>query len=359
MSVLEISLKNFDNNVKIIKKYLDERNIILSPTIKGYHGDLNLVKILEENGIKEVCSSRVSQLKKVKEHYDMKTFLLRIPAFSELEDISLYVDTILISEKETAIKLNEILIKHNKKINVIIMQDVGDLREGLMEYDDILSLAKVIENSSNLNLYGLGVNFNCYGSIGPTINNINLIVGTKKRLEKYFGRKLDILSGGATTSFKLLFENTLNSEVNELRPGEILIKKSYPNDFCDYSKYLKEIENVFTLKAEIIELNKKPTYPIGEIAVDGFGTTQNYIDKGIRKRAIVALGKYDVGMGLHVYPKDENIKVLGGSSDHIILDINDSKIDYKVGDIIEFNLDYESILFSTASEDVKKEYIRK
>ena len=64
-------------------------------------------------------------------------------------------------------------------------------------------------------------------------------------------------------------------------------------------------------------------------------------------------------MGLHVYPKDENIKVLGGSSDHIILDINDSKIDYKVGDIIEFNLDYESILFSTASEDVKKEYIRK
>ncbi len=356
MSVLEIDLNKFDKNVKTVKKYLEDRKVMLSPTIKVYHGDLNLVKILSDNGIKEVCSSRVSQLKKVKENFDMKTLLLRLPSYSELADIALYVDTVLISEFSTASLLNDVLIRKNKTINAVIMQDIGDLREGLMNYDDILKLALSIEKMSNVNLYGIGVNFNCYGSVRPTYENMSIVVDTKKRLEQVLGRKLDILSGGATTSLELMFNNLLDKEVNHLRVGGLLVQKTYYKEFCDFSYYLPSLEDVYVLKAEIIELNSKPTYPIGELVVDGFGNKPNYVDRGVRKRAIIALGKYDVGSSLQIYPLDKDIKVLGGSSDHIILDIEDSKNDYKVGDVISFYLDYESILFSNASVDVSKVY---
>ena len=120
--------------------------------------------------------------------------------------------------------------------------------------------------------------------------------------------------------------------------------------------YQWEIEVIYLRK--IIELNSKPTYPIGELVVDGFGNTPCYVDRGIRKRAIIALGKYDVGSGLQIYPVDKDIIVLGGSSDHIILDIEDSKNEYKVGDFVSFYLDYESILFSNGSVDVNKVYIK-
>lgn len=356
MSKLEIDLKKFDTNVKIVKKYLENKNVILSPTIKVYHGDLKLVKILYDNGIIEVCSSRVSQLKKVKENFNMKTLLLRLPSFSEFNDISLYVDTVLITEKNVALELNEVLKKNNKHINCIIMQDIGDLREGLMNYEDILELALIIENLSNINLSGIGTNFNCYGSVRPSTKNMNMVVETKKKLEQVLNRKLDILSGGATTSLELMFKDELDKEVNHLRVGGLLVQKTYYKEFCDFPKYLKGIEDVYVLKAEIIELNTKPTYPIGELVVDGFGNKPNYIDNGIRKRAIISLGKYDVGSSLQIYPLDKDIKVLGGSSDHIILDIEDSKNNYVVGDFIPFYLDYESILFSNASIDVEKIY---
>lgn len=357
MSKLEIDLKKFDKNVKIIKKFVEDKNVILSPTIKVYHGDLKLVKVLYDNGIKEVCSSRISQLKKVKENFDMKTLLLRLPNINELNDVSLYADTVLITEKSTALELNKVLKINNKKINAIIMQDIGDLREGLMNYEDILELALFVENLSNINLNGIGTNFNCYGSVRPTKDNMNIVIGTKKKLEKDLNRKLDILSGGATTSLELMFKDELEKEVNHLRIGGILVQKTYYKEFCDFPKYLQGIEDVYVLKAEIIELNTKPTYPIGELVVDGFGNKPNYIDNGIRKRAIISLGKYDVGSSLQIYPLDKDIKVLGGSSDHIILDIEDSKNTYKVGNFISFYLDYESILFSNASIDVEKVYL--
>lgn len=357
MSLLEVNLKKFNNNIKIVKNYLDGKNIILSPTIKVYHGDLKLVDILYKNGIKEVCSSRVSQLKMVKENYNLNTLLLRIPAKSEFDDIALYVDTILVSEMDTVLNLNKVLEKYKKVINVIIMQDVGDLREGLMEYEDILKLALCIEKLSFINLIGVGTNFNCYGSVRPTKLNINKVIDTKKKLEKELNRKLDILSGGATTSLELAFKNELDSNVNHLRVGGILVQASYYKEFCDFPKYLEGLEDIYILKTEIVELNIKPTYPIGELVVDGFGNIPNYVNNGNRKRAIIALGKYDVGTDLQIYPLDNGIKVLGGSSDHIILDIEDSKNDYKVGDIIEFRLDYESILFANGSIDVIKKYI--
>lgn len=358
MSVLEIDLNKFDKNVKIIKKYMDDRGVLLSPTIKVYHGDLELVKVLYDNGIREVCSSRVSQLKRVKENFDMKALLLRLPSISEFDDICLYVDTVLISEISTALLLNDKLKQCNRCINAIIMQDIGDLREGLISYDDIEKLALVIEDLSNINLYGVGVNFNCYGSVRPSVLNMGEVVSTKRKLEKAINRKLEVLSGGATTSLELMFNDELDKDVNHLRIGGILVQGTYYKEFCDFPKYLPGIVDVYVLKAQIIELNSKPTYPIGELVVDGFGNTPCYVDRGIRKRAIIALGKYDVGSGLQIYPVDKDIIVLGGSSDHIILDIEDSKNEYKVGDFVSFYLDYESILFSNGSVDVNKVYIK-
>ena len=139
-------------------------------------------------------------------------------------------------------------------------------------------------------------------------------------------------------------------EINHLRVGGLFTTPVYINAFLEWDKYLKGLKNVFSIEAEVIESNTKPTYPIGEIVVDGFGQIQHYDDFGDRKRVIVALGKNDVGGLLQLYPTDKKIKVIGGSSDHAIVDVEDSDKEYKVGDIITFELDYESIMFAAQSK---------
>ena len=56
-------------------------------------------------------------------------------------------------------------------------------------------------------------------------------------------------------------------------------------------------------------------------------------------------------------PIDKDISILGGSSDHLLLDGTDSKIDYKVGDTVRFNLSYGGILSAMTSGYVKKEIV--
>ncbi|MDD4089824.1 MAG: alanine racemase, partial [Tissierellia bacterium] len=81
-------------------------------------------------------------------------------------------------------------------------------------------------------------------------------------------------------------------------------------------------------------------------------------DRGTRKRAIVALGNQDLGDSSRLIPKDKDMQVLGASSDHTILDIHDCKTEYKLGDIVEFNILYQAMLMTTLSDFVHKKIIK-
>ncbi|MGL4484186.1 MAG: alanine/ornithine racemase family PLP-dependent enzyme, partial [Anaerovoracaceae bacterium] len=115
-------------------------------------------------------------------------------------------------------------------------------------------------------------------------------------------------------------------------------------------------QDVFTLETEVIEVKDKPTHPVGEIMFDAFGFQQEYEDRGVRRRGIVALGKVDVAFPDMIYPKEKGIEVLGGSSDHMIIDLEEAK-EVKVGDILSFNVCYATTAFLTSSENVKIDLI--
>ena len=111
-------------------------------------------------------------------------------------------------------------------------------------------------------------------------------------------------------------------------------------------------QDVFRLKAEVIEVKDKPTYPIGTIAVDAFGHTPEYVDRGIRRRALLAVGKVDYGNPEDLIPMEKGIEILGASSDHTIVDVQDAERDFKVGDIMTFDICYATIVYLTNCRNV-------
>lgn len=346
------------NNSKIINDYCNSFGIMVTGVVKGFDGIVVASKKMYDAGCENIASSRLSHLKKINSKYpQIPLMLIRIPMLSEVKDVVKYCNISLNSELETLIKLDKEAKKQNKTHKVILMRDLGDLREGVFLKEDFIKLAVIVENElKNLELLGIGTNLSCYGSIKPTYENLTELSENAEIIENLINRKLDIVSGGGTTTLPLLLKGKVPSRINHLRIGEGIINtQDLPLYWDSYIEGLNR--DSFILQAEIIEINEKPTYPIGEMCVNAFGEVGYYENRGVRKRAIIALGNFDIGDCMKLIPKDENIKIMGASSDHTMLDIHDSKYSYKLGDVIEFNVLYQAMLVSSASNMIKKKII--
>lgn len=357
--VLVFNLKKLYKNAEIVTNLCRDNGIKVAGIIKGFGGIPEGAQAMAKGGCYQIGSSRIEQLKSLKERgFEGPLLMVRIPMMGEIEDVVRYSDISLVSEKGTLDLLNEEAKKQGKIYGVIVMYDLGDLREGIFSKEDLIELAEYVEyDLNNLYLEGVGSNLSCYGSVAPTEENLGRLAEVSREIEGKINRKLNIVSGGGTTSLPLMVRGGIPKEINHLRIGEGICNTQDLPLYWD-----TDIEgldpDVFILKGQIIELNEKPSHPIGELTVNAFGDLPHYEDKGIRKRAIIALGNQDVGDSSRLIPKDKGISVLGASSDHTILDIHDSMIEYKLGDIVEFNILYQAMLMTSLSDYVYKKIIK-
>ncbi len=352
--MVELDLKKFRNNIDQAVQRCGKIGIDLAGVIKGFTGIPEGAKEFADAGCKFIASSRLEQIQGCIDFGIKATYMLiRVPMLSELEEAIRLTDISLNSEVEVLKALNAEALKQGKTHKVILMVDLGDLREGFWDKKELLDAALMVENElDGLYLAGVGTNLGCYGSILATPEKMNELIADAEMIEKAIGRTLDIISGGATTSFPLVINGTMPKRINNLRMGEgIILAKDLKDLFRMDMSFM--YQDAFTLKAQIIEVKNKPSYPVGELSFDAFGNVGTYTDRGIRKRALIGIGKVDVAFTDMIYPRDKDIEVLGASSDHLILDIEDSKNDYKVGDIVEFDLCYATIVFATNSPNVR------
>ena len=254
--------------------------------------------------------------------------------------------------------LEEACARQGAVHKAVIMADLGDLREGFWDQDEMLDVCVHVERDlPHVELAGVGVNLGCYGSIQPTPENLGQLVAIARRVEAAIGRKLEIVSGGATSSFTLVHWGTMPEGINHLRIGEgIFVAKDLQVDWGIHDMdYLRM--DCMTLRAQIVEVKDKPTHPVGPIMVDCFCSRPTYEDRGIRRRAIAGIGRADVGDIMMLHPRTPGMTVVGGSSDHCILDVEDCDPCPQVGDIVDFDVIYLTMLYASAREDVAVKFV--
>jgi predicted amino acid racemase len=115
-------------------------------------------------------------------------------------------------------------------------------------------------------------------------------------------------------------------------------------------------QNAFTLYSEILELKTKPSLPVGRRGEDAFGLQPIFEDRGPMLRALLNVGREDVNIkGLT--PLDPGMKILGGSSGYLVVDVTAASQPLKVGTKISFDLNYGALLAAMTSGYVKKRYL--
>lgn len=355
---LEIKVSSVENNVREVVRRASEIGVDIAGVIKGATGDVEVAKAYDRGGAKWIASSRLEQIKTAIDAGIKKPMLLiRISMLSEVDEVVKLCDYSLQSEMVVIEALNDAAKKQGKIHNVILMADMGDLREGFWDKDEMAEAALKIEKElENIHLAGIGTNVGCYGSILPTVEKLEELVGVAEKIEKKIGRELEIISGGATSSLLRIWDGDMPKRINMLRVGEGIILNRDLEE-CYNHPMPGLVRDCFRAKAEVIEVKRKPTHPVGEIGVDAFGHKVQYVDRGMRDRALLAMGKVDYGDWQELLPLEKGIEILGASSDHTIVDIEDAEKKYKVGDIMEFDINYATIVYFTSSKNVTIAYV--
>ncbi len=355
---VRVDLKKLRHNINEVVKLCMEQGIQVAGIVKGFNAIPETLKLYQDSECVSIGSSRLEHIAAAREAGCAGPFLsIRIPMLSEITDLVSLADMSLNSEITVIRAIDAECEKQGKIHGIILMADLGDLREGYWDKQELVRTAIEVEKElKHVRLLGVGTNLGCYGSIDATPEKMEELIGVAEMVEAEIGRKLEIISGGGSTSLPLVLKKTMPERINHLRIGEGIEIARDLHDFWGLDiSFLHP--DVFTLHAEIIEIKDKPSYPVGDIFVDCFGNKGEYVDRGIRKRAVVACGKVDFALDSQLDPKLPGIEVLGASSDHLLLDIEDNKDHLKVGDIVEFTLHYSTVVFLTSSKYVRIECV--
>ena len=344
---LEIDLDKIYHNAKTLVDRLAIHGISVTAVMKASLGSPEIARAVLKAGVTMIGDSRMENIEAMRRAgINAPMMLIRSPMISETIRVVRHADVSLNSELDVISKLSHAATVAEKQHGVILMVELGDLREGMMPADLEYTVASVLD-MPNIYLKGIGTNLACHCGVSPDNRNMNQLSALANSVEATFGVTLDIVSGGNSANLNWAFNNEDNGRINNLRLGESVLLGCEP-------LHRQPIDNLYadaiTLVAEVIESKIKPSQPWGDIAQTAFGEKTAEIDRGNITQAILAIGRQDVDPdGLE---SQTGIKIIGASSDHLIIDCGKNHM--PVGTEVRFQLNYSAMLRAMTSPFVTK-----
>ncbi len=315
-------------------------------------GSPEVARAMLGGGVFALGESRLENASRLREAgISAPIWLIRAPTPALADDTVALTDVSLESELDTVEALDSAAGRAGRRHSIIAMVDLGDLREGMMPAD-LPAFIDRVSALRNIDILGIGASLTCYGAIVPDARNLGLLARLAADAGRSVGRPL-LVSGGSSTSIMPLASGSVTAAVDNLRVGEAIVLGVDPTT---RERILGLHTDAVVVSAPIIEAGDKPSAPIGTRAQDAFGSVPRFEDRGVRRRAICALGRQDApAEGLR--PRDPRIEILGASSDHLVLDVDDLDEPLRVGDAVEFLPGYSATLGVFTSYYIRKVFV--
>jgi len=334
----------------MLSELYGQKGISLMGVSKAALGDPQVARAMIQGGVDLIADSRLENIQRMKKAGISIPFVLLRTAPSQAESVVRTVDISLNTEFETIQELSRFAKKQKKTHKIILMVELGDLREGVLP-SELPLLVKSILDLPNIEITGIGTNLACYGGIKPEKQNMERLSEIANSVEKDFQLQLEIISGGNSANHEWVQSAQNVGRINNLRLGESLL---LGRETIGRNPIPGLHTEAFKLVAEVIESKEKPSLPFGEISQNAFGDVPTFVDRGIRRRVIVALGRQDVLIS-GLKPISSDLEILGASSDHLILHSRNHTL--RIGSEVEFHLDYGALLSAMTSPFIEKVFL--
>lgn len=343
MAFITLNSKKLKENYKQLDKLFGSQNIEWAPVVKVLCGNKLFLKEVIALGTKEVCDSRISNFRAIRAIDDsVETVYIKPPPKRSIKNIVALANTSFNSQYETIKLLSDEAQHQNKLHKIVIMIEMGELREGVMR-EDFVDFYERVFKLPNIKVVGIGTNLTCMYGVLPSNDKLIQLSLYTQLIEAKFNQKIPYISGGASVTIPLIERGLLPKAINHFRVGETLFLGT---DVYNNQPFESMHNDVFKLYAEIIELHEKPMVPSGEFGYNLNGKKKEFDESHAGEssfRAIVDVGLLDIEAN-HLNPVDHSLNIVGASSDMIVLDLGNNEHSYKAGDLIQFTMDYMGLL---------------
>jgi predicted amino acid racemase len=357
MAYITLNRKSLAINYSYLQQLFKKNSIEWAPVLKMLCGNKTYLEYVLSLGDEQVCDARLSNLKKIKSiNSDKETIYIKPPAKRSISNIVKYADVSFNTEFTTIKWLSEEAVKQDKIHRIIIMIELGDLREGILG-EDLITFYKKVFDLPNIKVSGIGSNLNCLSGVMPSKDKLIQLSLYEQLIEAKFGKKIEYVSGGSSVMIPLLLKKQIPKGLNHFRIGETLF---FGVDLFSNKTIPKMKDDVFVLFAEIIEITKKSVVPYGNLEENPSGETVDINDEDYGRnhtRGILDIGLLDISKAEFITPFDKDISFIGASSDMLVVDLSTTKKNYKVGDLVKFKMKYMGALLLMNSEYIEKKLV--
>jgi len=350
---LEIQLEAIRQNATVLVERLDKRGIRVVGVTKAVMAWPAVARVLVASGVAGLSDSRLENLERLRQDgHTLPLMMIRSPMLSQVDAAVHACDISLNTELAVLRALSAAAIRYERPHTVVLMVELGDLREGIA-VNDIVEMARCVTRLPGLVLAGIGTNLACQSGVVPDQNKMDELSGLADEVEAACGLTLDTVSGGNSANLGWALSSADVGRVNQLRLGEAILLGVDPLTRTPIDGLRQD---AFRLIAEVIEVKTKPAQPWGEMGQSAFGpaTPAPAVDArsamATCRRAILAIGRQDIDPEGLIAPA--GVVIRGASSDHLVIEVVDAPL--MVGDELSFGLGYGALLRAATSPFVMK-----
>lgn len=344
---LEIDLEKIFHNAATLIGRLGDRGISVTGVTKATLGLADVANVLIQAGVTGLGDSRIENIEAMRRNgVTSKMTLIRSPMISQVRQVVAHADVSFNTEVDVIRKLSLAAQESQVTHGVVLMLELGDLREGIMPVD-FMSVVRKTLRYPNIRLVGVGGNLACRSGVSPDDKNMSELSAMAESIEAEFDISLDLVSGGNSANLKWALGGGEPGRINNLRLGEAILLGCEP-------LHRQPIEGLhtdaITLIAEVIESKTKPSVPWGEIAETAFGAVSrddfsSNPETNCQSQTILAIGHQDTDpAGLEM---NDGVTLLGASSDHLVLETG--RFVLRPGSEMRMSPNYSALLRSMTS----------
>ena len=344
---VDVDVAAIEANARTIVELCAGHGIEVMGVTKGAFGLPEVAAAMVRGGVSSLGDSRLEHLEGLRAAgLGVPLALLRPPSWADVERVVDTVDLTFQTELATIERLGSAAGAIGRVHDVIVMVDLGDRREGILP-EAMPALTDRVEETPGIRLVGVATNLSCFTGLAPTQENMGQLVELAEAVERRHGRRLTWVSGGSSSALELLSSGAMPSRIDQLRVGEAIL---LGRETLHHRPWPGTVPNAFVLRGEVVEVRHRPPAPEGLRGDRAFARASEPAgEAGLR--ALVAVGRADVDVeGLT--PLDLGHRILGGTSDYLVVDVSDAEQPVAVGDVASYRLDYGALVSAMGSRSV-------
>lgn len=339
MPILRISAARLAKNLAYVKSVCDRRGVELLGVVKGCHAHPGVARLFAAAGCARHGVSKVRHAKAVAAA-GAAPWLVAIPPMHRAADVVRTFPVSFNTEADTLEALSRAATRAGVRHEAVLMVEVGDLREGVMPGQVVETVRRCLElEHAHFGFKGLAAHFGCMSGLIPTPESVGRLTRAAEAVAAALGRRPEVLSVGGSDFLRLLESGPLPAAVTQVRMGYAVLLGKYPDADGGHPAMARD---ALLFEAEVLEVKDKPSMPFGITGINAFGERLTFVDRGVRKRAVLNFGALETDpRGLT--PALTGLDLIGVNSNYSVYDVSDCPVEVRPGQRLRFTMNYKSM----------------